>query len=141
MRVLPLAVAVFLSSIFLTVLINIENPPFGDAKLEAIPTATTKEEIELSQEEHFQKTGDFIQVLPGNTLPPEKPGKVEDYLETKIHPDYHINVYDENGVKGYQICTEDIDFLTCTGYGPQAKTFTYSIPKWQYDPRIASTTP
>lgn len=118
-----------------------EPQKLGDAINPVAVELSTVEDIDLAQKAYFAKTGEYLQVLKDSKLPFYEEGDVKSKLEADVAPEYVVNVYESDTGKGYQICTEDIDFKTCTGFGPQAKEYTYQIPKWQYDPRIASTTP
>lgn len=93
------------------------------------------------QENYKATNGRYLQILEGNKLPHYETGTILNKLGEELPEGVSINIYEGEDGNGYQICYEDIDARTCRGFGPQAATYTFTTPKWQYDPRIATTTP
>lgn len=65
----------------------------------------TIEEIVSAEQSYYEKNGEYLQVIKGNTLP--KGERVKDKLGKDIPENVRIDVYENKLGKGYQIFYED----------------------------------
>ena len=105
--------------------------------IEAISTMSY-EEIAPAEEEYFAKQGKYLQVLAGNRLPHYERGTVAQKLGQNIPADAHVDIYEGPHGKGFMIRYTKDGMVYSVGYGPEAKTLTYS---YKIQTGEASTTP
>src|SRR5580704_19206789 len=76
----------------------------------------------------MQKGGNYLQVLPGDKLPPYETGSVSDNLGADVPTNIRVDVYAAPNGDGYQITDTDTDgTIYSVGYGPEAQDRTYII--------------
>ncbi|OGG50463.1 hypothetical protein A2763_01670 [Candidatus Kaiserbacteria bacterium RIFCSPHIGHO2_01_FULL_54_36] len=93
-----------------------------------ITTSTTVEDISALQESYYQKSGKYLQILPGNQLPEYESGTVAEKLGANVPADVRVDVYAGPQGKGYQITYEEEGTIYIVGFGPEAEHRTYSYP-------------
>lgn len=82
-------------------------------------------EVTTLQDEYFQKTGKYLQILKGNGLPDYENGNVTAKLGKNISDKAWVHVYEAPGGKGYQVFYEDNGIMYSIGYGPEALERTF----------------
>jgi hypothetical protein len=97
-------------------------------------------DVSTLEENYYQETGSYLQILRGNGLPTYETGTVAQKLGKGVHEDAWVHVYEAPGGKGYQVFYEEDGVLHAVGFGPEAaeRTFTRSTI---VAPSATSTTP
>jgi len=107
------------------------EPVVEEEKVEPVPVVNIKEvrDIATLQDSYFEKTGSYLQILPGNQLPEYEDGSVSQKLGGTLPSDAYVHVYESPKGKGYQIFFKDGNTLISTGFGPEAadRTFTKEL--------------
>lgn len=107
----------------------VETPEEAPQEVDA-GEAKAVQDIATLQDSYFEKTGAYLQVLPGNQLPENEDGSVSQKLGGTLPSDAYVHVYESPKGKGYQVFFKDGNTLISTGFGPEAadRTFTQELP-------------
>lgn len=102
--------------------------PVAEEEVAPIPVVNIKgvRDIAMLQDSYFEKTGNYLQILPGNELPAHEEGSVTQKLGGTLPADAYVHVYESPKGKGYQIFFKDGNTLISTGFGPEAADRTYT---------------
>jgi len=90
-------------------------------------TVATRDSIAGLEETYRRQTGKYLQIQPGNVLPPYESGTVSEKLGNTIPDNARVDIYEAPGGTGYQISYEDNGALYSFGYGPEAADRTFTV--------------
>ncbi len=95
----------------------------------AVATTTPTEDLIVSLEHSYYLRHDgYLQVLPGDILPPRESGTVKSNLGQDLPTNVRIDVYESPKGIGYQVMYQDTQNSYSFGFGPEAATRTFTIP-------------
>lgn len=81
----------------------------------------TVDEIRIAQEDFYQRTGSYLQVISDSKTNPRVGGTVKEKLGKNVSSEYQINEYiRSDGAKGFEIIWKDNTGIHSRGYGPEA---------------------
>lgn len=99
---------------------------------------STVEQLVDAQESYFAKQGRYLQVLDDGSLPPKEKGTAKEKLGKKTP--YRVDVYETaRGEHGYSVTWEDEVSYHTQGFGPEAESRTFTLPKPE-EPLLSSST-